>query len=138
MRSNIMKNIVKIVSIITILGVAIYPQATFAQDNPSTEEKPKNSPEKVNETPATQTAQPGEIFTPKNTDPFSNNNEGSGNVLNLINQIQLGGGKDFNTQEQNENITNEAQKFRELQLQRIREKNTQNNNSIPLNILNQN
>ena len=135
-----MKNIVKILSIITILGVAIYPQATYAQNNPSTEEKPKNSPEKVNETPATQTAQPGDIFTPKNTDPFNNNSEGSANVLNLINQIQLGGGKDLNqyTQEQNENITNEAEKVNKLRLQRIREKNTQNNNSIPLNILNQN
>ncbi|HEY9704644.1 MAG TPA: hypothetical protein V6C58_19540 [Allocoleopsis sp.] len=131
-----MKNIVKILSIIAILGVAIYPQATFAQNNSSTEEKTNNSKEKVNEVPATQTAQPGEIFTPKSTDPFNNNSEGSANVLNLINQIQLGGGKSFNTQEQNENISNEAEKVNKLRLQKIREQNQQNNNSIPFNILN--
>ena len=69
-----------------------------------------------------QTANPNEVFQNQNNDPFSRTNDSSSNVMNLMNRIQMGTTMDsveFNNQ-QRRNLNSATQKFRQLQLERMK------------------
>jgi short subunit fatty acids transporter len=120
---------------LTTLGMGLLSSVAIAQTTTKNTTATETKSTTENQVPVTQTAQPTEVFNQTNSNPFNSTNEGSGSVLNLMNQLQMGGAKDMNqvSKEQNENINNQADKFRKLQLEKIKKMNSKNpKKSIPL------